>query len=156
VAVDREVHEGDRLDLGVAPHGRGRWHLEAIHTPGHAPGHLAFYEPSYQLLFAGDMVSTVSSVVIAPPEGDLSEYLASLRRLQGCPARLRLPAHGPVSARSAFVLQEALAHRAKREEQLLQALAGGPRTIPEIALEMYRGLPADLMQWAELQLLAGL
>ncbi len=154
--VDREIHDGDHLDLGASPRGHGRWHLEAIHTPGHAPGHLVFYEPSYQLLFAGDMVSTLSSVVIAPPEGDLIDYLASLRRLQGYPARLLLPAHGPVSARPAFVLDQALAHRAKREEQLLELLAPGPRTVSEIALVIYRGLPANLMPWAELQVLAGL
>src|SRR5262249_33001183 len=102
VPVTPELHDGQRPDLGPAPHGRGRWHLEALHTPGHAPGHLAFHEPAYQLLFTGDMVSTLSSVVIAPPEGDLAAYLESLRRLAGYPARLLLPAHGPVSARPGF------------------------------------------------------
>src|SRR5262249_7900974 len=81
VVVGRKVHEGDRLDLGTAPDG-GPWHLEALHTPGHAPGHLAFYEGHYRLLFAGDLVSTLSSVVIAPPDGDLAVYLDSLRRLR--------------------------------------------------------------------------
>jgi glyoxylase-like metal-dependent hydrolase (beta-lactamase superfamily II)/8-oxo-dGTP pyrophosphatase MutT (NUDIX family) len=155
IDVQREINDGDRLDLGPAPQGRGGWHLEAILTPGHAPGHLAFYEPSYKLLFAGDMVSTISSVIVAPPEGDLIVYLGSLRRLLQYPARLLLPAHGPVSARPGFVLEEALAHRAKREEQLL-ALLDEPRTVPDIAIEMYRGLPSNLMKWAELQVLAGL
>ena len=126
VAVDREIGDGARLDLGTAPHG-GPWRLEALHTPGHAPGHLCFYEPTYRLLFAGDMASTLSSVVITPPEGDLTAYLESLRRLRTLPIRLLLPAHGAVSARPHVVLDEAVNHRRKREEQLVQALASKPR-----------------------------
>jgi glyoxylase-like metal-dependent hydrolase (beta-lactamase superfamily II)/8-oxo-dGTP pyrophosphatase MutT (NUDIX family) len=157
VPVDGLIQPGDRLDLGPAPHGRGRWHLEALHTPGHAPGHLAFYEPSYRLLFAGDMVSMLSSVVIVPPEGDLSVYLDSLRRLQTYPIRLLLPAHGGPSARAAAVLEEALAHRRKREQQLLQALGSEPRPVKGLAEELYQGLPPGLVkQLAELQVLAGL
>jgi glyoxylase-like metal-dependent hydrolase (beta-lactamase superfamily II) len=131
--------------------------LQAIHTPGHASGHLAFYESRYRLLFVGDMVSTLSSVLIPPPpEGDLALYLDSLRRLQTFPARLLLPAHGSPSARPAFILEQSLSHRREREEQLLQALQGEPRTVAELALEMYRGLPADLMRFAEMQVTAGL
>jgi ribonuclease/clavin/mitogillin len=156
VAVSREVHEGDRLDLGPTPDGAGAWHLEALHTPGHAPGHLAFYEARYRLLFVGDMVSTASSVVIAPPDGDLAVYLDSLRRLQGYDCRLLLPAHGSASARPAETLAQALAHRAKREEQLLAALRTRPRSVPELLPELYPGLPQSLIRLAQLQLLAGL
>src|SRR5262249_3405520 len=77
----REIDDGERLELGPAPDGSGPWWLEALHTPGHAAGHLAFYEPHYRLLIAGDMVSTLSSIIIAPPDGDLAVYLESLRRL---------------------------------------------------------------------------
>jgi glyoxylase-like metal-dependent hydrolase (beta-lactamase superfamily II)/8-oxo-dGTP pyrophosphatase MutT (NUDIX family) len=156
VQIDRLLGEGDRLDLGVAPHGRGRWQLETLLTPGHAPGHLVFYEPEYRLLFAGDMVSTLSSVVITPPEGDLPQYLASLHRLKTLPARLLLPAHGPASACPNNTLDECLAHRAKREEQLLAALGPTPRTVADLTLDLYRGLPSSLMPLAELQTLAGL
>jgi glyoxylase-like metal-dependent hydrolase (beta-lactamase superfamily II) len=156
VAIDRELSDGDRLDLGPAPHGGGPWHLEAIFTPGHAPGHLAFHEPSYGLLFVGDMVSTLSSVVIAPPQGDLAVYLDSLRRLQTYPSRLLLPAHGSPTARVAFTLAECVNHRTQREAELLQALQAGPRRVPDLAVEMYRGLPAKLMRFAELQIQAGL
>ncbi len=156
VEVQRELADGERLDLGPAPDGRGRWHLEAVHTPGHARGHLAFVEPRYGLLFAGDMVSTLSSVLIAPSEGDLATYLASLRRLQTYPLRLLLPAHGPPSARPGFILEQCLAHRAQREAELLAALAGRPRTVAELAVEVYRGLPAKMMKYAEMQVAAGL
>jgi glyoxylase-like metal-dependent hydrolase (beta-lactamase superfamily II) len=127
-----------------------------LHTPGHASGHLAFYEPHYRLLLAGDMISTLSSVVIAPPNGDLGVYLESLRRLQTFDCRLLLPGHGSASARPAETLAEALAHRAKREEQLLAALADGPRSVAELVPQLYRGLPEGLARLAELQVLAGL
>ncbi len=148
--VQQLIGDGDRLDLG------GGRQLEAIFTPGHAAGHLAFYDPLYRLLFVGDMVSTLSSVVIAPPQGNLAVYLDSLRRLRTYPARLLLPAHGPPSARPAFTLDECLEHRQLREEQLLEALSKQPRSVAELAVEMYRGLPAPLMRFAELQVLAGL
>ncbi len=83
-------------------------------------------------------------------------YLDSLRRLQTFPARLLLPAHGSPSARPAFVLDQCLTHRREREEQLLQTLGSEPRTVPELAVEMYRGLPVPLMRFAEMQILAGL
>jgi glyoxylase-like metal-dependent hydrolase (beta-lactamase superfamily II)/8-oxo-dGTP pyrophosphatase MutT (NUDIX family) len=156
VQITRELHEGDRLELGTAPDGSGPWYLEALHTPGHAPGHLAFYEPHYQLLLVGDLVSTVSSIVIAPPEGDLSVYLASLRRIQGYPCRLLLPSHGSASAAPAVTLEEALAHRARREEQLIEALRDRPRTVAELGAELYHGLADNLMRFAVLQIQAGL
>jgi endoribonuclease LACTB2 len=153
--VDRVIGDGAFLDLGVAPHG-GPWRLEAVHTPGHAPGHLCFFEATYRLLFVGDMASTMSSVVITPPEGDITEYLESLHRLRKLPARLLLPAHGSASARPQMILDECVNHRRKREEQLVQALATSPRRVTDLAQEMYRGAPAEVMPYAEKQVLAGL
>jgi glyoxylase-like metal-dependent hydrolase (beta-lactamase superfamily II)/8-oxo-dGTP pyrophosphatase MutT (NUDIX family) len=155
IGVDRIVQDGDWLELGTAPDGSA-WHLDAIYTPGHASGHLAFFEPHYRLLFAGDMVSMLSSVVIAPPDGDLAVYLQSLERLQGIDARLLLPSHGSPTVRAAAVLEEAIAHRRQREEQLLAALSTGPRQIPDLAIELYKGLPAPLMRFAHMQIAAGL
>jgi endoribonuclease LACTB2 len=156
ITVTRHIEGGDRLDLGTAPDHSGPWYFEAIHTPGHASGHLAFYEPHYRLLFAGDMVSTLSSVVIAPPEGDLAVYLGSLERLRACDCRLLLPAHGNASARPQQTIDECVAHRVKREEQLFAALSVGPRSVAELAQELYKGLPPLIMRFAELQVLAGL
>jgi len=156
VPIRRHLHDGDRLDLGPAPDGNGRWHLEAIFTPGHAAGHLAFFEPRYRLLFVGDLVSTLSSVIVAPPEGDLSLYLASLQRLREVPCRLLLPGHGNASSRSRQTIDECLRHRARREKQLLDALAQGERNVDDLAAELYRGLPEGLMRFARLQVLGGL
>jgi glyoxylase-like metal-dependent hydrolase (beta-lactamase superfamily II)/8-oxo-dGTP pyrophosphatase MutT (NUDIX family) len=156
VEIERELHEGQCLDLGTAPDGSGPWHLEALHTPGHAAGHLAFYEAHYRLLFVGDMVSTLSSIVIAPPEGDLAVYLNSLERLRGYDCRLLLPAHGNPSARPGQTIAECLEHRARREVQLRAALASGPHGVDDLTAEIYRGLPEGLMRFARLQVLAGL
>jgi glyoxylase-like metal-dependent hydrolase (beta-lactamase superfamily II) len=155
IAVARAIDHGDRIDLGTAPDGSA-WHLEAIHTPGHASGHLAFYEPHYRLLFAGDMISTLSSIVIAPPDGDLAVYLESLERLRKYDARLLLPSHGSPTVRAAEALAGAIAHRRDREQQLLAALAAGPRRVADLARELYSGLPAPLVRFAEMQVAAGL
>jgi endoribonuclease LACTB2 len=156
LTVSAEINPGDRLELGTSPDGTGRWHLEAIGTPGHAPGHLVFYEPRYRLLFAGDMVSTQSSIVIVPPQGDLAVYMESLRRLREYPCRLLLPGHGPVTSRALDTIDESIAHRVKREELLCAALGDGPRAVEDLALELYRGVPAHLMKFARMQVLAGL
>lgn len=156
ISTQRDLNEGSILDLGTAPGGQGSWHLECLHTPGHAPGHLAFYEPRYQLLFAADLVSPQTSMIIAPPDGDLAVYLQSLRRIQNLPCRLLLPAHGGPTAQPGRLIADALELRAKRERQLLEALATGAKTIRDLVDEVYRGVPGVLMDFAERQVLAGL
>jgi glyoxylase-like metal-dependent hydrolase (beta-lactamase superfamily II) len=164
IAVTGTIQDGDRLDLDTAPDSNGEpggvrarnWYLEAIHTPGHASGHLSFFEPHYRLLFAGDMVSTISSVVIAPPDGDLTMYLESLRRLAALDCRLLLPGHGSVSSTPRQTIELCIRHRAEREEQLLAALASGSRALEDLLIEVYKGVPEPLMKFARLQLQAGL
>ena len=155
--MQRLLNDGDQLDLGQCPADKDRpWFLEALHTPGHASGHLAFFEPFYRLLFSGDMVSTVTSMVIAPPDGNLMEYLQSLRRLRELPSRILLPSHGNASSQPARVIDGALEHRAKREQQLLETLGEGPAQIEEITARLYRGTSETLMRFARAQVLAGL
>lgn len=157
VEVSYDLHEGDRLPLGPTPDGRGSWYLQAIHTPGHAPGHLAFYEPYYRLLFAGDMVSTLSSIVITPPpEGDLAVYLESLERLKTYDCRLLLPGHGGPTAQARQTIEDCIAHRRKRENQLVAALSNEPRTVADLTQELYQGVHPKLARFAEWQVLAGL
>jgi ribonuclease/clavin/mitogillin len=156
IIVHRHLHDGDRLDLGSSPADGNPWHLDVLHTPGHASGHLAFIDSVYRLLFVGDMVSTLTSMVIAPPDGNLAEYLHSLQRLHAVPSRLLLPSHGNVSAQPAQVIVGALEHRAKRERQLLDALTEGPAAIDELTARLYRGTPETLMRFARAQVLAGL
>jgi glyoxylase-like metal-dependent hydrolase (beta-lactamase superfamily II) len=156
VPIQRYLQDGDRLDLGPCPANGDAWFLETVHTPGHASGHLAFFEPFYRLLFAGDMISTVTSVVIAPPDGNLAEYLQSLRRLRELPSRMLLPSHGNVSAQPMQIIDAALEHRAKREKQLLDSLMDGPTAIDDLTARLYRGTPETLLRFARAQVLAGL
>jgi glyoxylase-like metal-dependent hydrolase (beta-lactamase superfamily II) len=156
IAIDRHLNDGDRVDLGPCPADGRTWYLEVVHTPGHASGHIVLFEPFYRLLFVGDMVSTVTSIVIAPPDGNLAEYLQSLRRLRELPSRLLLPAHGNVSARPLQVIDDALAHRAKREAQLLEALHEGLVSVDDLTARLYRGTPEALLRFARAQVWAGL
>jgi glyoxylase-like metal-dependent hydrolase (beta-lactamase superfamily II)/8-oxo-dGTP pyrophosphatase MutT (NUDIX family) len=156
IAVAHEIQDRDRLDLGTAPDGTCPWFLQAIHTPGHAPGHLAFYEPHYRFMLAADIVSTLSSIVIAPPDGDLVVYLDTLKRLLDYDCRLLLPAHGSATPRYRQVIEESIEHRLKREQQLIAALDATPRSVKELAAELYKGLPEKMMRFAELQIRAGL
>jgi ribonuclease/clavin/mitogillin len=156
LVVDRLIEDGEVLPLGRAPHGRGDWALHALFTPGHAPGHLAFYEPDYRLLFAGDLVSPLSSLIIGPADGDLALYLESLRRIRALPIRLLLPAHGGPTLRAEHLIDETLSHRATRERQLLEALAVGPRSLDELTGLLYRGFPVKVQELGQQQIHANL
>jgi endoribonuclease LACTB2 len=130
VIIDRVIEEGERIALdGPVP-----LSLEALHTPGHAPGHLCFWEPQSRSLIAGDMVASVGTIVIQPEDGDMQAYLASLERMDALDASQLLPAHGlPIHdarARLRFYIQ----HRLKREAKVLEALAsaGQARRVDEI------------------------
>jgi glyoxylase-like metal-dependent hydrolase (beta-lactamase superfamily II) len=122
----RALDDGDTLDLGDAPDGAPGWTLTALHTPGHAPGHLCFQESRYDALLAGDLVSTVSTIVIDPADGGhLATYLASLQRVRERGLGVLHPAHGPVASDGAAAITRYLEHRALRQRVLLAALARG-------------------------------
>lgn len=149
VRVDQLLDEGTVLQVGKRT-------LQVLHTPGHAPGHLALWEPHLRFLFAADLVSPLSSLIIDPEDGDLQQYLASLQRVRALPMRLLLPAHGPPTTRGETLLEETLRHRQEREEQLLAAWQAGWRDLRELAQELYRGYPEQTLRLAERQIASGL
>src|SRR6476659_6276324 len=112
----RAIGDGDVLSAGGEP-------LTVVATPGHSPDHLAFWHAPTRTLFTGDLVVQGSSVMIHTSRGgDLSEYLASLQRLQTmAPSRL-LPAHGPIIDEPQKILSAYIAHRLVREQQVVEAL----------------------------------
>ncbi|MFT5290027.1 MAG: ribonuclease/clavin/mitogillin [Planctomycetota bacterium] len=152
----REVNEGDEFDLGTAPNGDPDWTLRAIFTPGHAPGHLAFIESSLRGAIVGDLVSTLSSIVIDPPEGHMETYLASLRRLIDEDIRVLHPAHGLPTRDGVEVVRGYLEHRAERERKLLGALGPEPLLPSDLVATLYCDTPAAMHGYAERSLLAGL
>jgi len=118
VPVSRLLDDGEVLALdGPLPM---RWRV--LHTPGHASGHLCLVDERSSAGIVGDMVSTVSTIVIDPPEGDMAVYLRQLERLRELPLGALYPAHGPVLAHGVARLEEYLTHRAWREAKVLEAL----------------------------------
>lgn len=130
----RAIADGDVIDLDGQI-----W--TAIHTPGHAPGHLAFHEPGKGWLIAGDLVSGLSTILVGLADGDMGLFMDSLRRVASLGVRSVLPSHGaPLSGKA---LAEALTHREDREGRVLAALGGDdPRGIADIAREAYADTPA--------------
>ena len=118
--------------------------LAAVHTPGHSSDHVVFHLPQERGLFTGDAVLGRGTSFIDPPDGDLAQYLRSLKRLQDLEPRTIYPGHGPVVLRAAEKLQEYLDHRADREQQVVGAMAAGSQTIPEMVAVIYADHPPDV------------
>ena len=122
--------------------------LHAIHTPGHSADHVAFLEPQTGVLFTGDTVLGRGTSFIDAPDGDLTKYLASLRRMLERHPRTIYPGHGPVVLDGQAKLQEYLDHRAERERQVLEGLADGARTVDALVERIYAAYPADVRELA--------
>lgn len=152
----RELRDGEALELGTAPDGTSGWRLHAMHTPGHAPGHLAFLEDRYRSVIAGDLVSTLSTIVIDPEDGHLATYLASLKTLLARGVRMLHPAHGPSVVDGPRWLRGYLEHRAEREVALVEALAAGIDTVEALVPRVYADTPSALHPLAARSLLSGL
>jgi len=128
--------------------------VSVLHTPGHMHGHLCF--GLRDLLFSGDHVMGWSTTLVAPPEGDMAAYRASLRRLQAHDFARYLPGHGEVIENPAARLGELIAHRDQREAQILAALAQGAATATDLAARIYSGLAPALLPAAALNVQAHL
>jgi len=126
----------DDLRAGETVHGEGVT-LVPVYTPGHASDHLCYYLVEEKALFTGDVILGGSTTVIPSDDGDLLDYLDSLRRLQQMDVRRIYPAHGPVIEDGPAKIAEYLEHRMLRERQILEALADGVETIPAIVARIY-------------------
>lgn len=136
-----ELGDGELLDLGDCA-------LEAVWTPGHASNHLCLELVGTGLLFSGDHVMSGSTVVIAPPDGDMAVYLESLEKVRDRrPVRIA-PGHGPVIDDPLSVLDGYLRHRRDREAQVVSLLEGagpgGRLTASSIVEVLYREVPTEL------------
>lgn len=112
--------------------------LKALHTPGHARGHLCFYEEKTGALITGDNIVGLGSVLINPPEGNMKDYLASLERLRSLPnLTILFGAHGPAMANPKAKIDEYISHRLEREANILKAIREGASSIKEIVEIVY-------------------
>ena len=118
--------------------------LIPIHTPGHASDHLCYYLVEEQALFTGDVILGGSTTVIPSEDGDLVDYLDSLRRLQRLEIRRIYPAHGSVIEDAPAKIEEYIDHRMLRERQILEALGDGLATIPAMVERIYADVPKAL------------
>ena len=156
------VDEGHAFDLGTAPDGSPDWKLVVHHTPGHARGHIVLRDGRYGAVVVGDMLSTLSTIVIDPPEGHLATYLDSLRRLielgedTNGGEWVLLPAHGPWTHRGQAACERYLAHRAEREASLVRALDAGLTDMKDLVAHVYADTDERAWPVAERSLEAGL
>ncbi len=134
------------------------WTLECLHTPGHISNHLCFAVPEERGVLTGDHVMGWSSTIIPPPDGDLGDYLRSLRLVieRGDRDHVYWPTHGPPITSPARYARALLAHRHRRTTQILACLRDGPATIPALVARMYTTTPKMLHPAAERSVLAHL
>jgi len=144
---DRRIADGDRI---TGPD----WELAAIHTPGHLGGHLCF--ALGDTLFSGDHVMGWSTTLVAPPDGDMRAYMASLARLQQQRWSRLLPGHGDAVADPTQRLADLVTHRLAREAALLAELQRGPRAVPDLTRAVYTDIPQHLLPAAAQNVLAHL
>ena len=146
-APARVLGDGETLTFGDHA-------LTALATPGHAANHLCFVWGD--AMFSGDHVMAWSTSVVAPPDGSMGDYMASLEKLRDREETIYWPGHGgPVSDPKRYV-RGLITHRRQRESAILAQLEAGPTTIAEIVEKNYVGLEPRLKGAAALSTLAHL
>jgi glyoxylase-like metal-dependent hydrolase (beta-lactamase superfamily II) len=143
------LRDGQRIVAGEVS-------LTAVHTPGHTSDHMSFHVPAVGALFTGDAVLGRGTSFIDPPDGDLVQYLRSLTRMQELHPRTIYPGHGPIVLRAQETLQRYIDHRGEREQQIVDAISSGPRTIADLVAEIYAGYPPEVHELAARSVLAHL
>lgn len=146
---DHILEDGERIA------GAG-WTLETVATPGHASNHLCFALIEENALFSGDHVMGWSTTVVAPPDGDMGDYLDSLRTIIGRDYAVLYPTHGAPVMEPAPFLQAYLDHRLARESQVLARLQAGDRRISDMVPVLYAAVDRRLWPAASLSVLAHL
>lgn len=141
VAID-PLGDGETVEAGDGA-------LQVVHTPGHAPDHLCFWDAGSRTLFGGDLAIRGATVYIpSGPGGNLTAYLASLERVLALGPVRMLPAHGPVIDEPGKVLRAYIGHRRQREAQILEVLAGAACTPDALVGRVYRGLAPAAVKMA--------
>src|SRR5271157_3138522 len=154
-SADMDFRPDVALADGEVVRGQG-WTLEAVTTPGHTANHMAFAFKESDLLFAGDHVMGWSTTIVAPPDGAMSDYMASLHKLAGRSEPLYLSGHGAPVRDAPRYVQYLIRHRQAREASILHRLGKGEADIPTIVRAVYIGLDPRLVGSAALSVLAHL
>ncbi|HEY6045176.1 MAG TPA: MBL fold metallo-hydrolase [Pyrinomonadaceae bacterium] len=153
ITVDRFIEDGDVIALDDVP----TIHLRALYTPGHALGHLCFYDERTGALLSGDNVVGFGSVLIDPPDGNMRDYLDSLARMRALPnLSVLFGGHGPPIANPYEKIDEYIAHRLEREAHILAAVRDGAGTPKDIVARVYTDVSPKAHALAERAVLAHL
>jgi glyoxylase-like metal-dependent hydrolase (beta-lactamase superfamily II) len=152
---DTDFRPDRALADGEVVTGKG-FTIEAVTTPGHTANHMAFAFKEANLLFSGDHVMAWSTPVVAPPDGAMSDYMASLQKLARRSEAIYLPGHGGVVREAPSFVQHYIRHRQGRDASILHRLAKGEADIPTIVRAIYIGLDPRLLKAAGLSVLAHL
>lgn len=149
-APTRVMNDGDVLTIDGLT-------LRAVHTPGHASNHLCFVLEGTGLIFTGDHLMQGSTVVIAPPDGNMGQYLRSLQRLQNEPVTRIAPGHGLAIEDAQAEIERIIAHRLQREAKVVQRLAEmGKADLDALVARVYDDVDSRLHPLAKSSLLAHL
>jgi glyoxylase-like metal-dependent hydrolase (beta-lactamase superfamily II) len=152
-SADRDFMPDVRLKDGELVEGDG-WTIEAVTTPGHTANHMSFALKEKNLLFAGDHVMGWATSIVAPPDGAMSDYMASLQKLAKRSETVYLPGHGPAIQDAQRFVNYYILHRKAREASILHRLAKGATDIPTIVRAIYIGIDSRLTGAAGLSVLA--
>ena len=120
------------------------WTLTALATPGHTSNHLCYALEESGALFTGDHVMGWSTTVVAPPDGDMADYMRSLDKLYAREDGVYYPAHGPAVDRPRQLVRGMIGHRRQRERQILELLGKAPQEAAELVPQMYKGIDQRL------------
>ena len=154
-SADMDFRPDIALADGEVVSGDG-WTLEAVTTPGHTANHMVYAFRESDLLFSGDHVMAWSTTIVAPPDGAMSDYMASLQKLARRREPMYLPGHGAPVRDAPRYVQFLIQHRQGREASILHRLGKGAADIPSIVKAVYIGLDARLVGAAALSTLAHL
>jgi glyoxylase-like metal-dependent hydrolase (beta-lactamase superfamily II) len=153
VHVDRFINDNDVITLDGEPGIR----LRALHTPGHALGHLCFHDEDRGVLMTGDNIVGLGSVLIDPPQGNMRDYLDSLERMRSLPnLTVLFGGHGPAIATPYQKIDEYISHRLEREKQILEAVRAGLTDPKEIVARVYTDVSPKAHIMAERAVIAHL
>ena len=131
-----------------------QWQLECLHTPGHSSDHLSFYLASENALFCGDVVMGWSTTIVSPPDGNMSEYMASLQRLMKRTEEIYYPTHGAPIKDPQIYVDKLYEHRRERENQVISCVSEGANTLDAMVSFVYADLDPSMYGAASRSLLA--
>jgi glyoxylase-like metal-dependent hydrolase (beta-lactamase superfamily II) len=140
---DVTVRDGDVIAGGAG-------HFRCVFTPGHTSNHMCFALEEEQALFTGDHVMGWSTTLVAPPDGDMGDYMKSLEKLIARKDSILYPTHGSPIVKPARFLRAYLSHRKMRESQIARAIKRGKNTVPLLVETLYAGLSLSLVRAASL------